>query len=141
MTASITRLDGQDAYDLLYAEYLAKLSPIEQETMQRTIMNSSKLWAGKVDDKLLAIWGLVAPTLMSDRAYLWLFTTEHLPSHKMTFLRHSRAMVRSMLEDYSTIVGHCLTSASRSQQWLRWLGAEFDEPNDKAVSFTIKAQP
>jgi hypothetical protein len=68
MTASIIRLDGQEAYDLLSPEHLAMLPDIEQETMHRAIMNSSRVWMGMDDAKILAVWGLIPPTLLSDTA-------------------------------------------------------------------------
>lgn len=139
MTASIIRLNGAEAYALISPEYLAKLPDIEQETMHRAIMNSSKLWLGMDDDKIIAMWGLIPPTLMSDVAYLWLFTTKHLEGHTFMFIRHSQRAVQEMLEEYPTIVGHCAIGSDRSIQWLRWLGAEFGDPiNNMALPFTIR---
>jgi hypothetical protein len=141
MTVEIIRPSAADAYDLIYPDHLATLSMIEQETMRRSIMNSAQLWLGKDDAAILAMWGLISPTLMSDRAYLWLYTTKHLPGHTFGLVRRSQRIVRGMLDDYSTIVGHCKLDALRSQQWLRWLGAEFGPPIDNiTIPFTIKAQ-
>lgn len=141
MTASIFRTNGQEAYDLLFTEHLATLAVISQETMHRTIMNSSRVWLGVDDEKIIAMWGLIPPTLMSDIAYLWLFTTEHLHGHTFMFIRHSRRAVREMLEDFPTIVGHASLHNQRSRQWLAWLGAEFEDPiDDKVIPFTIRAK-
>lgn len=141
MTALIVPIDSAEAYDLISLEPSAKLSVIERETLQRAMANSAKLWIGKDDDQVLAMWGLIAPTLMSDVAYLWLHTTEHLSTHKLMFLRRSRRVVQGMLDLYPTIVGHCACDAKRSQQWLRWLGAEFDVPiNNQFIPFTIRAK-
>jgi hypothetical protein len=141
MTASIIQVGSQEACDLLSPEYLSKLPEINQETMHRAIMNSSKLWLGMDDTKIIAMWGLIPPTLMSDRAYLWLFTTEHLKGHVFMFIRHSKRAVEEMLEEFPLIVGHAKVGSDRSIQWLRWLGAEFGEPvNNVAIPFTIKAK-
>lgn len=140
MTIRITTPNNAEAYDLLFAEHLAMLSTIEQESMQRAIMNSSRLWMAMNGDKIVALWGLIAPTLMSDVAYLWLYTTKHLPGHTIPLVRHSHHAVRQMLREYPTLVGHCACSADRSQRWLRWLGAEFTAPiNGTVLPFTIKA--
>lgn len=142
MTATILRVDGAEAYDLIFTEHLSMLTAIEQDTMKRSLANSSRVWLGMDNGKILAMWGLIPPTLMSDVAYLWMRHTEHLREHKFVFIRHSQRMVQQMLEDYPTIVGHCACANTRAQQWLRWLGATFDEPlNDTYVSFTIKASP
>lgn len=140
MTAQIIRVNSQEAYDLLFTEHLSTLSNTNIDTMQRTFMNSSRIWLGADDDKIIAMWGLIPPTLMSDIAYLWLFTTKHLNSHVFMFIRHSQRAVADMLKEFPTIVGHTERSNRRAQQWLKWLGAEFEPgPNDAILSFTIKA--
>lgn len=140
MTASIIRLDGAEAYDLIFTEHLSMLSTIEQETMQRALGNSSRVWMGMDDTVILAMWGLIPPTLMSDTAYLWMFHTKHLSKHTFMFIRHSQRAVEEMLKEYPTIVGHCAIVNIRAHQWLRWLGASFGDPiSDKALPFTIKA--
>lgn len=142
MSIRITTPDNAEAYDLLFAEHLTMLSTIEQETMQRAIMNSSQLWMAMNREKIVALWGLIPPTLMSDMAYLWLYTTPNLPGHTIPLLRRSRHAVQRMLRDYPTLVGHCACDAKRSQQWLHWLGAEFDAPKPDIpfIAFTIKAK-
>lgn len=140
MSASIIRLDGAEAYDLIFPDHLATLSVAEQETMHRSLCNSSRVWMGFDDDKIIALWGLIPPTLMSDVAYLWLFTTPNLHGHTFMFIRHSQRAVQQMLQEFPTIVGHAACTNHRGMQWLRWLGAEFGDPiNDKVIPFTIKA--
>ena len=140
MSVTISRLPGGEAYDLIYPQCLATLSSIDQETMARAMRNSSQLWLGCDGDKVLACWGLIPPTLMSDRAYLWLYTTTHLVGHTFVLVRHSQRMVREMLTDYSLIVGHAKTGADKSIRWLKWLGAEFEEPQGPVTPFKIRAE-
>lgn len=139
-TGMIIRLNGAEAVDLISVEHLPMLPILDQETIQRSIMNSSRVWAGLVDQKLVAMWGLIPPTLMSDVAYLWLVTTKHLDGHQFLFIRHSQRAIESMLAEYPEIVGHTLISNRAAQQWLRWLGATFGDPiNGTVYPFTIKA--
>jgi hypothetical protein len=142
MTAQIICPDGVEAHDLIYPDCLSMLSTIEQDTMKRALMNSSRVWIGMDDDKIIATWGLIAPTLMSDTAYLWLLTTKHLTSHQFMFIRHSKRVVEQMLDLFPTIVGHTAVANIRGQQWLRWLGAEFSPSADDTpfVTFTIRAR-
>lgn len=139
MTAAISRLSGTAAYDLIYPRHLATLSELNQETMQRSMHNSSRVWVGSNDDAILCFWGLIPPTLLSDRAYLWLYTTEHLRAHQFMFIRHSQRMVEEMLQDFPIIVGHCAVGQDKSIRWLRWLGAIFGEPQGQLIPFEIKA--
>lgn len=141
MTASIIRVDGPEAYDLIFPEHLSMLTSIEQETMQRALRNSTLVWLGMSDEKILALWGLIPPTLLSDTAYLWMFHTKHLDEHKFVFIRHSQRVIERMLQQFPSIVGHVAITNRRAQQWLRWLGAEFGDPiNNVAFPFTIKAK-
>lgn len=140
MKADIIRLDPREAYDLIYLAHLSTLPELDQETMHRAIMNSSRIWCGSVDHKILALWGLIPPTLLSDTAYLWLFTTPRLSEHVFLFVRHSQRVIQTMLAEYPHIVGHAKVGNHKAIQWLRWLGAEFGEPiNNDFLPFTIRA--
>ena len=139
MTASIVRLTGADAYDLISPEFFGNLSGIDHETMHRIMHNSSRVWMGKKDGQVLAAWGLVPPSLMSDIAYLWLFTTPHLRGHEFIFIRYSQRAIREMLEEFPVIVGHTRINNRKAIQWLRWLGAKYGEPQGDFLPFTIEA--
>ena len=102
--------------------------------------NSTMLWIGCVDDDPLCIYGLTAPTFLSDRAYLWLWTTSHFDQHVFTFIRHSQRVVEDMLRHYPTIIGHGQVGADRSLRWLRWLGAEFGPQQGQLLPFIITAK-
>ena len=140
MTSTIRQLSGADAYALIHPEHLAQLPALDQETMRRVMTNSTMLWIGCVDDDPLCVYGLTAPTFLSDRAYLWLWTTSHFDRHVFTFIRHSQRVVEDMLRHYPTIVGHGQVGADRSLRWLRWLGAEFGTPQGQLLPFTITAK-
>ena len=139
MSTEIHRLSHSDAWELIYPDHISCLTSIEQETMQRAMSNSSRIWVGEIDARIVAVWGLIPPTLMSDTAYLWLFTTPHFTEHTFLFIRHSQRAVQQMLAEFPTIVGHGKVGASRSLRWLRWLGAEFSAPQGQFLPFTIRA--
>jgi hypothetical protein len=139
MTARITSIPGAEAYDLIFPDHLAMLSSVDQETMQRTMSNSSRVWIGFNDDAILCAFGLIPPTMLSNRAYLWLYTTHHMTEHVFVFIRHSQRMVQEMLQEFPVIVGHGTTDAPRSLRWLHWLGAKFGEPQGRFLPFTIEA--
>ena len=140
MTAAIARLSGAEAYDLIYPQYLATLPELDQETMKRSMANSSRVWVGYDGGKVLCCWGLIAPTLLSDRAYLWLYTTDHMKEYVFTFVRQSQRAVSEMLEEFPIIVGHCAITSPKSMRWLRWLGAKFGDPQGPVIPFTIEAK-
>lgn len=140
MTAAIARLEGEEAWDLIFDPYLAKLPKLDQETMHRAMAESSRVWVGYEGNKVLACWGLKAPSLLSDRAYLWLFTTEDLREHVFIFVRYSQRAIADMLREYSVLWGHTLVDNTRAIRWLQWLGAEFGQPLSGGVlPFEIRA--
>lgn len=140
MTTNIFRLDSAAAYDLICADHLAMLPSMDRETMHRAIMNSSEVWVAAKGDAVLAIWGLIAPTLLSDVAYLWLFTTKNMSGHEFRLIRHSRHLIQAMLRDYTCIHGHGAVGNDHSLRWLGWLGAKFGEPQGNFLPFEIRAQ-
>ncbi len=141
MTAYITKTIGPVAWDLLYEDHFAMLSDIAQDSMHRAMHNSEVLWIGSNDGVALCIYGLIPPTLLSDRAYLWLYTTPHFTTHQFMFVRHSQRVVADMLQHYPILVGHCETSNRRAQRWLRWLGAVFGpEVEGKVLPFEIRSR-
>ena len=140
MTAAIRRMSGDSAYDLIYSPYLDTLSVVDQETMHRAMHNSAVVWVCYDVGEILCCWGLIPPTLVSDRAYLWLYTTEHYTKHLFYFIRHSQRAVEEALREYPHLHGHCKTNAPKSIRWLRWLGAVFAEPTGDLIPFEIKAR-
>lgn len=140
MTIYRTRISGAEAYDLIFPEHLSMLSKMDQETMHRALHNSSALWIGFADSDVFCIMGTIPPTLLSDCAYLWFYTTKHFPKHSRTVARWSRGCVAEALDLYPTLVGHCALGADKSIRWLKWLGAVFTDPLDKAIPFEIRAR-
>jgi hypothetical protein len=140
MTIDIQRLSGHEAYDLIYPAHLAMLPVSDQQVMHQSMANSTRVWLGWDDEKIICVWGLVPPTLLSDRAYLWLYTTQHLTSHVFHLVRHSQRMVQQMLKEFPELAGHCAIDQPKSIRWLKWLGAKFGDPQGPFLPFTIKAQ-
>ena len=140
MTVRIQRLPGNEAYGLIYSQHLAMLPDNERVTLDRFIHDSIWTWIGKDDDEVLCYMGLIPPTLLSNQAYLWLRTTEAMQEHVFVFVRYSQRVISEMLQDFSLIVGHCEISATKSIRWLRWLGANFGDPEGLLVPFTIRAK-
>ena len=99
---------------------------------------SMEMWTGWADNELVAVWGLIPPSLISNQAYLWMHATDAVKDHTFLFVRHSQRMVERMLLHYETIVGHCVISAKDSIRWVKWLGGEFGDYDGQLVPFTIR---
>lgn len=114
------------------------LTEANETTMASCLKLSSDVWVGLVDDILACIWGVIPPTLMSNQAYLWLYSTELIAEHQFTFVRHSQLVVEELLKHYELITGVTDPTADRSKRWLKWLGAKFGEPSDGQLPFIIR---
>lgn len=114
--------------------------PLSESRVERFLSGrAATLWEGKIDGKTVCVWGMVPPTLLSDQAYIWLFTHDELVrEHQFVFVRRSQRMIEQMLEEYPRIVGHCLVDSQRSIRWLKWLGATFGPPTGMLVPFEIR---
>lgn len=113
------------------------LSPHSQRTFDYC-QSLGSVFCGFIDDEFICCWGLIPPTFVSNQAYLWMWAPEPI-KHQFVFIRHSQRQVEDMLQRYDQIVGHCELSARSAQRWLKWLGAEFAQPeNNKFMSFVIR---
>jgi hypothetical protein len=108
--------------------------------MRRAMEASTGVWLGLDDNTVLACWGVQPPSLLSDRAHLWLFTTEALQSHVFMFIRHSQRAVAAMLQEFSTLYGWTVRDNVHAIRWLQWLGAEFGPEYRGALPFEIRAK-
>ncbi len=102
------------------------------------IARSTWTWVGEADGVVACVWGVITPTLLSNRAYIWLITTALAEEHQFLLVRYSRMALDELLEHYDEIHGHCMIGHSQSIRWLRWLGAEFSEPQGQLVPFVIR---
>ena len=134
MTTKIKPVGSAEARDIVKA---IDFSSVEEKTMDYCLTMSTNVWAGFVDDRLACIWGVIPPSLMSNQAYLWLYTTDVIKEHQFLLVRHSQLVVDELLKEYSSIVGHVIMGSDKSFRWLKWLGARFGEPQGAGVPFRI----
>ena len=139
MSVAIKPLNLADCEDLILLGGLGTLTTGGEDIMLRSVRNSVKVWSYWAEGVLVCIWGLIAPTLLSNEAYLWMFTTNQLHSHTFMFVRHSRLVTEEMLKHYPVIVGHCAISADKARRWIEWCGGKFGKPDGQLIPFEIRA--
>ena len=110
---------------------------VGQKTMEFCLTMSTMIWTGYINDKLACIWGVIPPTLLSNQAYLWLYTTDVIKEHSFLLVRHSQRVIDELLDQYPNIVGHALVGSDKSIRWLKWLGAKFGPPMGTGIPFRI----
>lgn len=140
MTTTIAPILRHELSDLIPSLDGGRLSVKEVAIFRGYVLASSVVWQAVVKGELYCIWGLIPPTLLSDRAYLWLHTTEAVEGNEFVLVRRSQIELAKMLEQFPTIVGHCAVDAARSIRWLGWLGAVFGPPEGKLIPFVIRSK-
>lgn len=110
----------------------------ERNIMSMWLDRSHKIWFGVIKNEIACCWGVVVPTLLSDKAYLWLKTTDKIDENKFLFVRYSQRALEEVFDNFPCIIGHTKASEDRSIRWLKWLGAEFSEGQNGMLSFEIR---
>lgn len=139
MTVFVAKVPSGALSRLISPEVVGTLSDIDKDALVQFLSHSDMVWAGMRDETICGFWGIIFPTLLSNRAYMWLHTTDALKGQEFVFVRHSQMFIKELLVEYPLIVGHCLAGEPKSQRWLEWLGAEFQYPEGKFVPFEIRA--
>ena len=95
---------------------------------------SEQIWVGLGNDELVAIWGVIPPTILSTTAYVWFHNTPAIKKYRKTFAKVSLEVLRNIKSQYPTLYGVC----NCDSKWLKWLGAEFgDKQPDGYTPFMI----
>ena len=95
---------------------------------------SQGIWAGFWDGELVAMWGLVPESLLSDTAYIWSYTTPVVTRCKKTFLKVTKAWIKARQEEYPRLVG--LTNCKTS--FIKHIGADFGGETAGLTSFIVR---
>lgn len=138
MRHSIQRLTPAETLEVIYKNEFHLTEGKENGVWQEYISSCSATWIGIVEGEIACIWGIIPPTLLSDRCYLWLFTTKALIGNEFRFIRCTQRWVEELLKEYPMIVGHVRVGQDRSIRWLKWLGAVMEEPEGFLIPFAIR---
>lgn len=112
--------------------------PEAEKRMATYFMGSNLVWVGKIDGRIVCIYGLLGQCFVSNSAYIWMLHTKALEENKFIFIRHSQQVVQEALKIYEEIHGHVLVSNESGKRWLKWLGAEFGYTGDQVIPFVIR---
>jgi hypothetical protein len=137
MSVAIVASKNCDASDIIKRSSVASL-PNAEQVLRRWLRTSEEVWLGMHDDKVACVYGLAPPTAISNRAYLWLLTTDLVEKHKFLFVRHSQLVIEDALKRYDIIIGHVEVGNTSARRWLRWLGAEIAAPEKGFSKFEIR---
>jgi hypothetical protein len=125
----MTLIDSYPARDIdctelvrrsVYAEH-----PSASEWLDSFMHRSQHCFVCYIKGEAAAVYGMIAPTLLSERAYIWLLVTNTIDHNKFLFVRHSQLVIERMLELYDTLEGETHIDDARALRWMKWLGAQY----------------
>ena len=137
MSVAVVATRDFDVHDVVSRSPVAK-APNAEQILKRWLRTSEEVWLGMHDEEVACVWGLAPPTTISNRAYLWLLTTDLVDQHKFLFVRHSQLVIEDALKRYPMIVGNVAVGNTSARKWLRWLGAEIAAPEKGFSRFIIR---
>jgi len=137
MSIAIVPSKDLNVSDIISRSPVANI-PNAESILRRYLRSSEEVWLGMHDDKVACVYGLAPPTVLSNRAYLWLLTTDLVDQHKFLFIRHSQLVIEDALKRYDMVIGHVAVGNTSARKWLRWLGAEIGVPENGFSKFEIR---
>ncbi len=112
--------------------------PDAEKKLATYFAGSHLVWIGKINGKIVCIYGLLGQGFISNSAYMWMLHTKALEEEKFLFIRHSQRVIQEALNLYDEIQGHVVATNESGKRWLKWLGAEFGYDGDRVIPFVIR---
>lgn len=140
MKVSIEQIDRYEARHLILSAKHHNVAPEQLTSLNDFLLWAESIWVGRVDGDMICVLGLVPETVLSQKAYLWMFHTNLVGEHTFLFVRYSQIMMKEMLKKYPTITGYAASNDPRARKWLEWLGATFEDTKEKYIPFKIEAK-
>src|SRR6516162_542832 len=81
MSVAIIAKKDCDVKDIISRSPVRAL-PDAEKILRKWLRTSDDVWVGMHDDQVACVWGLSSPTTISNKAYLWLLTTDLVDKHK-----------------------------------------------------------
>ena len=105
------------------------------EGVKMSICDTCPVYVARTNEgKLIACWGLQVLDFKRkdgthDYTYLiWALGTDEINHYAKSFVRESKAILDRWLELYGCLENTVACFNKRAIRWLKWMGAEFDEP-------------
>lgn len=99
----------------------------EHLTPKEALLKSYEKSTGKLtlwyQGQVVAMFGIVPESLLSNRAMVWLLTTDTIYKMKISFAKLSLRVLSLMLSRYGLVYNFVDARNEQCLNWLRWLGA------------------
>lgn len=104
----------------------------------KTFQRSLLAFAGLIDGKCVAIWGVMCLDIMSRIGQVWLIGSRLVDEHPLIFLRHSKRLLADLREIFVELHTFVLSDFVESKRWLEWLGFTIKPGRDEIELCELK---
>lgn len=134
----VAQVTKEELKELIFPRVRATLSVRHMKWFERSFARTQQTWVGYANGEVACMWGLAPPSVMSDSAYLWLYSTDLVNDYKFMFVRWSQRAIEEMLKLYPTLHGHVHEDNASAKRWIGLLGGKFGQKDGPFTPFTIK---
>lgn len=104
-----------------------------------SLSRSQVSWTGTIDDIPVCMFGVCSD---GDKGRPWLYGTDLLEKHSVTFLTRCRGVVDKMLDAFPSLENWVYAHNTQATAWLEWLGFEMKQieyiNNNPFIRFSLE---
>lgn len=100
--------------------------PEDREAILNHLRLSDPLLECKFDGKTGCLLGFIPPTILADKAFVWIQDFPYMAEHPLVVGLAARRLLKEALKRYPMLYGRC---TKYSVPWLRSLGAKINFPD------------
>lgn len=110
------------------AEFESGWGMTPQQVLDYGLKYSTGCWAGLANGEVVSIFGVTPASILTGYGTPWLVASDRLDKYSRAFIRHSRPLLRGILETYPRLENYVDSRNVAAKQWLHWMGFTLDEP-------------
>lgn len=89
---------------------------------------SPETYTARANGKVMCIYGVAHPTLLSSQGVPWMLGSDILPYHAKEFLRGSKEYIKYISEKYKVLANVVDQRNTDAIRWLKWAGFDVQDP-------------
>jgi hypothetical protein len=99
-----------------------------EQALLESLLRSCWSWIVRDDDGPLVLFGVSVASLMDERTFVWAIPNQRVSEHRIALARASRGVIAELVKAFGPLTNWVDARHTTSLRWLRWLGAEIEEP-------------
>ena len=114
------------------------------EALRSSVKYTKQSWTGLANGRVVCMFGIAQPSILSYAGTPWLLGSEELPKHFRTFLRGNKIYIKAIKKEFEFLENYVDTRNVIAIRWLKWLGFKLNPAEPYGVEqrafhkFTMK---